>query len=664
MFPALSILDADLSKPTGTCAMRTTLPSPSGQRTALVQAEHHAEDVHAPFQAPYHAGGREGSLGFRARACAAAGAARFNAGVAGASLLSLFYSMALLYTRLTSTCTAKEVTGCDTFLGLLVSLLNHHFQPIQRETEIDPEQSSSDMEKSASSLCSHQQEDEYESVIRRAQPKHTPHLGWVQLVFVMLAEVIGVGVLSLPRVFARLGWIPAFGINIAFFLLTSVTGMQIFRARNAHPEARSFPDMFEFCFGRTARFYAAACVYTVLFMYTSANLLVQADSWRNIAPSLSLPVSLFIAAACTLVVNQARSFSNIAVVSVVGSLSVMVPTVIAIIGIASAIRNDPEQYPRGSTVLFGSSATAAFVAVLEFMYSYAGHVVYFELISELRTPSDFPKALWLSQFIIFAVYIVIGAVMYHLVGDAEWLESPFTLSLPSGGISVIVQGLISVHVVTTGAVNNTVLVGAIQSRLEPIIKLLFHPRAHQVRNYSMDEHKSISSGLHLDAEAVRSEEGGGERSPERVKAFKTSTSLQSVNMGDESQGESASDPEAADGEDIKVQRWYPKIAAAEDWTAPAVLWWLLWTSLVSLTQLSMCIVIPSFDNIISLSASLIATQSNLIWPSLLDWRLFSPSRTESPLLKRFWYSGLDLVIALVGLCLLVGGTISNLSQIV
>lgn len=64
-------------------------------------------------------------------------------------------------------------------------------------------------------------------------------------------------------------------------------------------------------------------------------------------------------------------------------------------------------------------------------------------------PADFPKALYVSQSILFVVYIAVGATVYATVGAADWLTSPLSLSLSpstSRAIAVMVHSLVILHV--------------------------------------------------------------------------------------------------------------------------------------------------------------------------------------------------------------------------
>lgn len=64
-------------------------------------------------------------------------------------------------------------------------------------------------------------------------------------------------------------------------------------------------------------------------------------------------------------------------------------------------------------------------------------------------PADFPKALYVSQGILFVAYVAVGATVYATVGAADWLTSPLSLSLSpstSRAMAVTVHSLVILHV--------------------------------------------------------------------------------------------------------------------------------------------------------------------------------------------------------------------------
>ena len=59
----------------------------------------------------------------------------------------------------------------------------------------------------------------------------------------------------------------------------------------------------------------------------------------------------------------------------------------------------------------------AFLSVTNIVFAYCGHVAFFSFISELRVPTDFPKALFLLQGTDTVMYIIAAIVTYRYAGQ-------------------------------------------------------------------------------------------------------------------------------------------------------------------------------------------------------------------------------------------------------
>lgn len=71
--------------------------------------------------------------------------------------------------------------------------------------------------------------------------------------------------------------------------------------------------------------------------------------------------------------------------------------------------------------------TSAFTSVTNPVFAYAGHFMFFILISEMKHPEDAMKAAWTLQVFATSFYIVFGVVTYVYLGSA--VQSPSLLSL-------------------------------------------------------------------------------------------------------------------------------------------------------------------------------------------------------------------------------------------
>lgn len=117
-----------------------------------------------------------------------------------------------------------------------------------------------------------------------------------------------------------------------------------------------------------------------------------------------------------------RTLDHLSWLSVAGGASIIVAGVVAMAG-AGAVPVDPGD-------VFIARATdfpSAFISITNPVFAYAGHFMFFILISEMKNPKDAMKAAWTLQIIATAFYIVFSVVTYWYIGKG--VSSPSLLSL-------------------------------------------------------------------------------------------------------------------------------------------------------------------------------------------------------------------------------------------
>jgi amino acid permease len=108
-----------------------------------------------------------------------------------------------------------------------------------------------------------------------------------------------------------------------------------------------------------------------------------------------------------------------------------VPSVISIIvaGLVGMIGAGLNPVPgRVLDVVRASDFTTAFISITNPVFSYAGHFMFFILISEMKDPRGAMKAAYTLQGFATGFYIVFAIVMYYYIGSG--VASPAFSSLP------------------------------------------------------------------------------------------------------------------------------------------------------------------------------------------------------------------------------------------
>ncbi|KDO32500.1 hypothetical protein SPRG_02977 [Saprolegnia parasitica CBS 223.65] len=253
-----------------------------------------------------------------------------------------------------------------------------------------------------------------------------PHNSWIDSMFIVVANVVGVGVLGLAHAFAMLGWlwgILALAITLGGSLYS---GLLMTRMKGRVPTALVYADLGHAAYGDLGH----ACI--TLFGYTYMT---------GICLSYQLTASLFVkeltndlcfvscatmVAAFVLPLAQYRNFTEMTSMAVVGALSIVVPVLLIIVEVAWHGRFqavDTEWVPSAT------GFEAATVACMDVVFAMAGHVFFVDIMSEMKHPSSFRQSLYGATSFLSVVYFTIASVGYYCIGTS--VLNPITQNLAS-----------------------------------------------------------------------------------------------------------------------------------------------------------------------------------------------------------------------------------------
>lgn len=169
-------------------------------------------------------------------------------------------------------------------------------------------------------------------------------------------------------------------------------------------------------------------------------------------------VFMVIGAVVSFVFTIPRTLKALSYFSISSFLSVI--AAVMVIMIAVGIQNSPA----GAVELTRkTSLYMAFSGVTNIAFAYAGHLTFFTFISEMKKPSDYPKALMMLQACDTILYLVTAVVVYRYIGHG--VGSP-ALSSTHPLISKIAYGIACPTIVISGVVNGNVAAKYIINRVE------------------------------------------------------------------------------------------------------------------------------------------------------------------------------------------------------
>lgn len=106
-----------------------------------------------------------------------------------------------------------------------------------------------------------------------------------------------------------------------------------------------------------------------------------------------------------------------------------------------------------------------FGGLTNILYAYTGHWMYFELMSEMEYPADFPKVFLVNgPFCLFA-YILVASIGYYYEGREA--HASFLDALPLGNQYRVASAILFAHVVVVYVLKSIVLTRFLHSRTSP-----------------------------------------------------------------------------------------------------------------------------------------------------------------------------------------------------
>lgn len=286
------------------------------------------------------------------------------------------------------------------------------------------------------------------------------NVSWWLLAFLILGEIAGQGVFALPLHLGRLGWVLGTAtcfltLGINYFSLRMMYGVHV---RN--PELRSQANAAEKLFGGSGAVLVRVVVHLYLFTILAAYLNSLGRTIMNVMyeTRVCLPVATAVALVIVLPFAQLRSYGDITAISLLSFA--------AVVACITLIMSESSHVPVPNSASWSAwpplSLTDSLTSVGGFFFaSGGGQCAFFEYLTEIERPADYPRTLMLTTPILFGLYYGTAAIMYARFGDAV---PGFLLDvLPFNTSRLLGNALFFFHIIVSFTILNTALLRAYAS---------------------------------------------------------------------------------------------------------------------------------------------------------------------------------------------------------
>lgn len=252
-------------------------------------------------------------------------------------------------------------------------------------------------------------------------------VGWFRASVMFLKVMIAVGVLSLPTTMDQLGAVGgALGI-LGFGLFNTYCFIIFGDFRARHPGCHSVADMAGVVGGWLTKEVTGILFIVAFLLSTSAGIVGLSTGFNALSRHAVCTVWWNLLAAVIIGLSASlRKLHQVGWITYVGFVSIYAAVLIVVIGVTQQPR--PAAAPQTGEFDLGFHAIAypsfaeGMVAASTIFYSSAGTSAFLPVISEMRRPKDYKKALYLCMTIVTTSYLAFTTVIYRWCG--KWLANP------------------------------------------------------------------------------------------------------------------------------------------------------------------------------------------------------------------------------------------------
>lgn len=252
-------------------------------------------------------------------------------------------------------------------------------------------------------------------------------VGWFKACILFTKIIFATGVLSLPSALYALGAVGG-GISIvAWGALNTYCFVILGNFRQKHPSCHSIVDMVKIAGGNIAKEITGILFMIGYVLVTGTGIIGVATALNALSHHGACTVWWsFIATVIIILTASVRKLQHLGWLTYAGFVSIYVAVFIVVVGVTQ--RSRPAAAPQSGTYVLGYYAinnpgfAAGMVASSTIFVSSAGTSGFLPIVSEMRNPRDYKKALYLCMGLVTASYLCFSLVVYRWCG--QWVASP------------------------------------------------------------------------------------------------------------------------------------------------------------------------------------------------------------------------------------------------
>eukprot|EP00879_Flechtneria_rotunda_P013662 GHRR01014272.1.p1 GENE.GHRR01014272.1~~GHRR01014272.1.p1 ORF type:complete len:335 (+),score=82.20 GHRR01014272.1:260-1264(+) len=290
------------------------------------------------------------------------------------------------------------------------------------------------------------------------QDRSWPHVGktpWLLTTAILLSDMFGLGTLSLPADFARLGWIPAL-LCFAWFALSSIYSGWLYQRLSLRvPRAMVFDEVGKAAMGTAGSAMVYGTVYMtilcepIIFHLTCMETLQQTFYMYN----LSQMTACLIVIALIVPLAQIHKIEEVAYVSILGTAGMLLAMLVVVGKLLSIYIASESALAPTELVAKGQGFHSGLVGAMDIAFAFGGQINWMRYITTMKQRSMFAAAVTITTAFMTGVYLLVAITGYSVFGVGIDVHQPISSVVGQDAWSVVMNAGIFLHCIIAYQVN-------------------------------------------------------------------------------------------------------------------------------------------------------------------------------------------------------------------
>lgn len=278
-------------------------------------------------------------------------------------------------------------------------------------------------------------EDDYNSL--NLQPPRSliapEKLVWKEVAWLLLSDIVGTSVLTFGGVARKLGWIPTIVAILCFFPISVFISVLMARTRHMlceaalihsdpPPQVNSMNAVAKSTLGDRWALFVVLTVYGSTLLGNASYLLAMGEAfqvaWFNQAWCMPTATVIACVALLPFLIGVRKLTESVWLCF----FNMLLIFAVIVISLSSIIKQGRKVCVETYYVAPDLTFMIGLGAFTNIIYAYAGQWMYFEIMEEMETPTDFARAFTIAGPLMVVTYLSVATVSYYYMGQFSMPE--------------------------------------------------------------------------------------------------------------------------------------------------------------------------------------------------------------------------------------------------